>query len=213
MYWTMDVEAGTLDMTITAKTGGWVGWGVAPTDSLGMVDSEAVVGHLTSPASTATVYRLVQRDASQFVNITAQIPLSNTNACTFTSGGATWSLVKFTRPINGGNNPISTTGETGMVIAYGSNGILSQHATNARTPFRLNLAGNSTSPSAPSAPGTPTATPTATPTSTPTATPTATPTSVPTDDTPSVAPSSATALLTVTAVFFVSLAALIAVAF
>lgn len=202
LYWTVNLDTSTLDMTITAKTNGWVGWGVSPEGTPEMLGSEAVIGHLSSPASTATVYRLNQRDASQFTNITSQIPLNNTMACTFTNGGATWSLVQFSRPLTGGNNPISLTGQTAMAIAYGSNGILSQHASNARTPFFLDLV---------NPPAAPTAGPVA-PTSTPTAAP-STPTAPQADSPVAPTPSSASALLTVTAVFFVALAALIAVAF
>lgn len=136
-YWTLSSSNTTIDAAITAKTSGWVGWGVSQAGTPQMPGSEAVVGHSTR--GTAQSYRLNGRDASLFQDISSQVPLSNTSACTYSSGGSTWTLVKFTRSLTGGNNAMSLTSTVPMVAAYGSSTTLNQHASDSRTTFSANL--------------------------------------------------------------------------
>lgn len=102
-----------------------------------MPGSEAVIGHSTR--GTAGSYRLAARDASLFQSIDSTIPLSNTSACTYTSGGSTWTLVKFTRSTTGGSNPMSMTSNVPLVAAYGTTTTLNEHPDNARTVFTVNF--------------------------------------------------------------------------
>lgn len=124
-------------MAITAKTNGWIGWGISQAGTPDMTNAEAVIGHSTR--GTAKSFLLAAKDSSQFQDIDSRIPLTNTSACTFNLEGSTWTLITFSRSVSAGNNAISLTSNTPMIAAYGDSTTLNQHSSDARAGFSVNL--------------------------------------------------------------------------
>lgn len=103
-----------------------------------MVGAEAMVA-TAGTQLTFSSYRLDAKDADMFARIDNLVPVKNTGGCEFSDSGSTWTAVKFTRSLASGSNPLSLTDATPMVIAYGTQDRLTQHASGARDAFFLNL--------------------------------------------------------------------------
>lgn len=140
----MSADKTMISVAMSAKTSGWVAWGISPSGSPGMVGTEAVIGHTSS--GDANVYKLGAYDTSQFSLIGAVIPLTNVSACTYSDNGATWTVAKFARSTATGQNPISLTKPTSIAIAFGSSTTLSQHSSSNRATLSMDFSTNTIVP-------------------------------------------------------------------
>jgi len=122
-----------MDMAIKAQTNGWVGFGVSLTGN--MIGSEAVVGWVTSAGTQSIMAYTLQAQAVASILPDSNLTLTKTSV--FNSNGTT--ITKFTRVIAGGNNPISTSGDTLIVAAFGSTRGLSQHASSSTAQASINF--------------------------------------------------------------------------
>jgi uncharacterized membrane protein len=136
LYWTLNTATDTLEVALLAQTTGWVGFGIAnQTGSGGMVGSEAIIGW---PGNVKS-YILGAKKVSAIIE-NPNIPLAKTCSSQLSLGrerATTWTLVRATRSILAGNNPIgiAVDAQTKIVVAHGPAGAthLVAHEDDART--------------------------------------------------------------------------------
>jgi len=104
-----------------------------------MIGSEVVVAIAGSLVSFNS-YRINGKDIGLFTPIDNVVPVKDTGACEYTDASTTWTVARFTRSLSSGNNPISQTDATPIVIAYGTTDTMAQHSSSARGAYLLNLA-------------------------------------------------------------------------
>jgi hypothetical protein len=115
-WYSIDAATNSMKMAVRAPTQGWIGFGVAASAAQPqMIGSEAVIAWVDdgSRAAEALGYRLGDKDASAFVDITSELNIREVSGCQDTTS----TIVRFTRNLSSGNgtsggilNPIISTG-------------------------------------------------------------------------------------------------------
>lgn len=102
-----------------------------------MAGTEAIIGN--SNRGDAQVFRLGSHEMSSFAPIDSSIPLTGVSACTYSDSGTTWTVVKFTRSLNSGQNKLFTDKATSIAVAFGSSTTLAQHSSSNRAIAQVNF--------------------------------------------------------------------------
>jgi hypothetical protein len=114
-----------------------------------MIGGEAVIGW-SNGTSVIHDVRLASHKPATFVNVTSEIPLYNSSVCHNADG---WTILKFTRPVKAGLNPISSDVKvaTPVIMAFGPQAAFSWHHDN-KQPALIDLVNNTKSDQKPPKP-------------------------------------------------------------
>lgn len=148
LYWTLRSVEDRLHLAMIAEGTGWVGFGIA-TATGEMVGSEAIIGW---PGSVKS-YTLAGRNVPS-IHENPSIPLMDYCSAQFTGeDGKKWTVVRATRGVTAGDNAISMTGTTNVVVAYGPDNEfkLIKHSSDNREPMSVNFVSGSSNAAKPDA--------------------------------------------------------------
>jgi len=143
LQYKIDQTAGTIDFIMSASTTFWVGIGFnsAPL----MIGSQAIVGWIDSTTNSVVIqqyYLISQTPSAPASSIIAQTAYTILNPTGQQANG--WTTIAFTTYLTNGTNPISLTGITDVVNAYGAAPFPSYHGAQ-RSPNTINFVSNKAS--------------------------------------------------------------------
>lgn len=149
LFWTLKSVEDRLHLAMIAEGSGWVGFGVS-TATGEMVGSEAIIGWPGSPVHS---YKLGGKRVTS-ITVDPSIPIMDSCSAQYVDENSkTWTVVRATRGVTAGDNAISMTGATPIVVAYGPDHelMLVKHTSDNRERMTANFVSGTSNAAKPDA--------------------------------------------------------------